>query len=347
MRLRLFYWLLLAAGLGACRKEAPPSCAAGRALYQQYPFPVGAALAPELLDRDADYQALAVGQFNSVTPENIFKPEYLHPEPTRYDWAAADRLAAFCRAHGQRLHGHCLLWHQQLPGWLYTFSGSAADWDELLRDHVQTICRHFRGQVSAWDVVNEAFAADGTLRPTIWLQHLGAGYLEKAYRYAHEADPDARLFYNDYDLESNLVKRRAVLAWLRTMQQRGVPVQGLGLQLHISIQHPLDADLATALAEVQQSGLLLHFSEVDVSLNPLSHYPFTATPALLQRQADRLNWLFHLYQQLPPAQQYGITFWGVCDRYTWIRSYFHRDDYPLLFDSDYQPKPAYCTLAYP
>ncbi|RZK48352.1 MAG: 1,4-beta-xylanase, partial [Hymenobacter sp.] len=195
MYLRLLFWYLLAASLGACGKpEAPASCAAGRALHQQYPFPIGAALSVPTLYYDPDYQALVVGQFNSVTPENIFKPEYLHPEPARYDWVEADQLAAFCRAHGQRLHGHVLVWHQQLPGWLTTFAGSPADWDNLLRDHVQTICRHFRGQVSGWDVVNEAFAADGTLRPSIWLEHLGAGYLEKAFRYAHEADPDALLF---------------------------------------------------------------------------------------------------------------------------------------------------------
>ncbi|RZK61592.1 MAG: hypothetical protein EOO59_04690, partial [Hymenobacter sp.] len=153
-------------------------------------------------------------------------------------------------------------------------------------------------------------------------------------------------FYNDYDLEGNPVKRRAVLAWLQTMRQRGVPVHGLGLQLHISVRHPLDGELAEALAEVRQSGLKLHFSEVDVALNPLGQ-AISPTPELLQRQADRLQWLFHLYQQLPPAQQYGITFWGVCDRYTWLRSYLHHDDYPLLFDDAYQPKPAYCALAYP
>ncbi|WP_167856718.1 endo-1,4-beta-xylanase [Hymenobacter aquaticus] len=292
------------------------------------------------------YQELAAGQFNSVTPEYEFKPDALHPAPAAYEWAAADALADFCRQHNQRLHGHTLIWHQALPRWITEFAGSQAEWDALLKDHIQTVCRHFRGQVSSWDVVNEAFEADGTLRSTIWLRHLGSGYLEKAFRYAHEADPDALLFYNDYDLESNPVKRRAVLSWLQAMRQRGVPVHGLGLQLHISIRHPENSQLTEAVQAARQTGLRLHFSEVDVAINPLNQ-AVEPTPELLQRQADKLRFLVGLYQQLPRAQQHGITFWGVADPDSWIRSYFHRADYPLLFDDNYQPKPAYCTLVRP
>jgi endo-1,4-beta-xylanase len=297
------------------------------------------------LDRLFVYQRLATRHFNSVTPENIFKPTFLHPAPTQYDWTQANQLVAFCHANHQRLHGHTLIWHQQLPSWMNTFSGSPAQWEALFRDHIQTICRHFRGQVSSWDVVNEAFEADGTLRRTLWSQHVGGSYLEKAFRYAHEADPNARLFYNDYDLESNPVKRRAVLAWLQTMRQRGVPVHGLGLQMHISIAHPDNTQVADALHEVQQTGLQIHLSEIDVALNPLGG-ALTLTPALLQRQADKLAFLVRTYQELPRSQQFGLTFWGLSDRTTWQRSYYQRDDYPLLFDDNYLPKPAFCLLTH-
>lgn len=338
--------ILVLAGLVSCHKAPLELCDAGQALFSYYPFPVGVAINPNELYPNSEYQRIATHHFNSVTPENIFKPSYLHPGPGRYEWADADQLAAFCRANNQRLHGHTLIWHQQLPGWMSGFSGSPAEWDALFRDHIQTICRHFRGQVRSWDVVNEAFDADGGLRSTLWSQHLGSNYLEKAFRYAHEADPDALLFYNDYDLESNPAKRRAVLAWLQTMRQRSVPVHGLGLQMHISIAHPDNAQMAEALRDAQKTGLLLHLSEIDVSVNPLGQ-AVGPTPALLQRQADKLAFLVRTYQELPRVQQFGITFWGISDQNTWIRNYFHRDDYPLLFDDNYQPKPAFCLLARP
>lgn len=123
-------------------------------------------------------------------------------------------------------------------------------------------------------------------------------------------------------------------------------MHGLGLQMHISIAHPDNTQLAQALRDAQTTGLKLHLSEIDVSVNPLGQ-PVVPTPALLQRQADKLSFLVHSYQELPRAQQYGITFWGISDRDTWLRSYFHRDDYPLLFDDNYQPKPAFCLLAQP
>ncbi|WP_227607818.1 endo-1,4-beta-xylanase [Hymenobacter translucens] len=342
--LRFCLLLLTLVGLAACQKEPLTQCDAAQPLHGYYPFPVGAAISMIELGRGTAYDELARRQFNSVTPENCFKPSYLHPGPGQYYWAEADALADFSQASNQRLHGHVLIWHQQLPGWMWAFAGSPADWEALFKDHIQTVVRHFRGRVAGWDVVNEAFEADGTLRSTIWKQHLGATYLEKAFRYAHEADPEALLFYNDYDLDSNPVKRRAVLSWLRTMRQRGVPVHGLGLQMHISILNPENTQIAEALGEVQQTGLKIHLSEIDVAVNPLGK-AVTPNRELLQRQADKLAFLVRTYQELPRDQQYGITFWGISDQNTWIRRYFQRDDYPLLFDDNYQPKPAYCILA--
>ncbi|TGE13842.1 endo-1,4-beta-xylanase [Hymenobacter elongatus] len=338
--------LLAVLSLASCQKDSPGQCDAAQSLYARYPFPIGVAINMDELAPDTPYQDIATRQFNGVTPENVFKASYIHPAPGSYDWEQADQLVAFCRAYNKRLHGHPLIWHQQLPRWMENFSGTEQEWEALFREHIQTLCRHFRGRVRSWDVVNEAFAADGTLRHTIWQQHLGSGYLEKAFRYAHEADPTALLFYNEYDLDANPVKRRAVLAWLRSMQQRGVPIHGLGLQTHMSIVHPENTQIAEMLREVQPTGLQLHLSEVDVALNPLGK-PIEPTPELLRRQADKLAFLVRAYQELPRAQQYGITFWGISDRNTWIRRYFHRDDYPLLFDDDYQPKPAYCILARP
>ena len=328
----------------SCQQDSLTACTAAKSLHTHFSFPTGAAVSGQELQYSADYRFLAAQEFNSVTPENSFKPVYLHPEEGRYEWSEADALVDFCRAHRQRVHGHVLVWHRQLPHWMQEYQGSKAQWEKLLQDHIQTICRHFKGQVTGWDVINEAFEADGTLRNTIWKQHLGSGYLERAFYYAHEADPQALLFYNDYDLESNAVKRRAVLSWVATMRQRGVPIHGLGLQMHISVAHPDNGQLAEAFGEVQRSGLAIHLSEVDVAVNPLGKQHLRLTPELLQRQAAKLAFLVRAYQNIPRPQQYGITFWGIRDSDSWIPSYYNRADYPLLFDDQGKPKPAYCIL---
>ncbi len=327
----------------SCRKATVSPCNEDTSLYSSADFFIGTAINVDELVFNPRYREIAVKQFNSITAENIFKSAYLHPKPSRFFWADADSLVAFCTTTQKRLHGHTLIWHQQLPEWINTFHGNKSEWEQLFKTHIQTIVSHFKGKVAAWDVVNEAFNEDGTLRNSIWRQHLGDGYIEKAFIYAQEADSLALLFYNDYNLESNPTKRHSVLSLLNAMRARGVKVDGVGLQMHISIMYPDVQAIVEAMDEVVRADFVMHLSEIDISVNPFGK-SIELTPDLMKRQADLLGSLVLAYKKVPKRLKYGMTFWGISDQNSWIRTTFNRIDYPLLYDDGYLPKPCFCTL---
>lgn len=336
--------LLLAIGTLSCTKSEIQKCDDSLSLYSRANFPIGVAIEPYDLVLGSRNKEIVDQQFNSITPENVFKPSYIHPSQNIFNWSQANEIVNYCLIQNKRLHGHTLLWHNQLPQWMWDFQGNNVEWEAMFKYHIQSICTHFRGKIAAWDVINEAFNKDGTLRNSIWKQHIGADYLEKAFLYAHQADPDALLFYNDYNLALNANKRRAVIALIKNLKQRNIPIHGIGLQMHMSVAHPSNKDIEMALKEFSELGLKIHLSEIDVSLNPSGSEEFQLTEELLKRQADKLAVVSHLYQQLPKNQQYGMTFWGHSDGHSWIRSFFNRRDYPLLFDDNYEAKPMYCKF---
>lgn len=334
--------LLCLMGL-SCSKKDRVTCADQSRLYACSKFEIGVAVDLTALQFDSLYREIVNTQFNRVTPENAFKIAALHPEKNQFNWTEADVLVDYCLKNNQKLHGHTLVWHANLPAWVENYTGSESDWEELFKNHIQTICRHFKGKVQSWDVVNEAFNENGTLRNSIWKQKLGPSYIEKAFQYAHEADPGALLFYNDFNLSMNPSKRKAVLKLMQNLRHRGVPIDGIGMQMHISIQWPENADMAEAMEEITEAGFKLHLSEIDISLNPYNK-EFDLTEELLNRQADKMKAISLMYQRLPEQLQFGMSFWGVSDTYSWIRSSFNREDYPLLFDDAYQIKPMYKKL---
>lgn len=337
----IFIMLLLV--VSSCTKQSVERCNDDGSLHEYSDFPIGAALDIPLLLNNPTYRTIAREQFNSITPDKAFKADAIHPQQNFFDWQFADMLANFCAENNQRLHGHTLLWHDQMPQWMRDFKGSYTDWDNMLKNHVKTVVTHFKGKVTGWDVVNEAFNEDGTLRNSVWFQNMGASYIEKAFRYAHEADPDVLLFYNDYGLEYNPNKRRAVIKLLNNLRARGVQVDGIGLQAHIFTQFPEASQIADAMNEVAKNGYKVHISEIDISINPLGK-EIKDKEQQFQRQAIVIAEVVSHYKQLPPHLQYGITFWGIGDGDSWIRSYFSREDYPLLYDDNYKPKPMYCKL---
>lgn len=337
------YFLLLTLTFFSCSKNAPSVCPADGVLYQQAAFPIGAAVNPIRLNHVSEYNRIAKGQFNSWTTENIMKPENMHPEPDVYNWIEADALADSCRQYGIRLHGHTLLWHQALPDWIVNGRGTRAEWRQILKDHVRTIVGHFKGRVASWDVVNEAFNEDGTLRNSIWRQLIGDDYIELAFAYAREADPNVLLFYNDYNLESNPQKRAAVHDLLNRLRSRGIQVDGIGLQMHVRLHEPNASEMTACFSEFAADHYKIHLSELDISVNPLSKV-ISDKASLFTEQAQYLEQIIRCYQQVPAALQYGITFWGVSDADSWIPAFYNREDYPLLYDQQYVPKPAYCLL---
>lgn len=326
-----------------CAKAQVTVCTDSESLYQKANFPIGVAINIDEFRDNPTHQNIAHKQFNSFTAENIFKAQYLHPEEGFFDWREADTLAYFCASNHKRLHGHTLIWHEQLPAWIMQYQGSQTVWEQMFKHHIQTIVLHFKGKVASWDVVNEAFNEDGTLRNSIWKQHIGEHYIEKAFLYAEEADANVLLFYNDYNLESNPTKRNSVINYCNNLRQRGVKIDGIGLQMHVSIMFPSITQIAEAFQQVSHHTYKVHVSELDVSVNPLGKN-ITPTPQLFAEQADYAGKIVLQYKKIARHLQYGITIWGISDKDSWIRSYFNREDYPLLYDDNYVPKPIYCKL---
>ncbi len=335
-------FILLTTILG-CQKEENYICEDSVGIYNYSSYPIGTAINFNELETDPLYKSLALKQFNSFTPENIFKAEHIHPESLVYNWTEADSLVSFCQNNNKRLHGHTLIWHQQLPQWMVDYQGSPSDWELLMKVHIQTIVSHFKNKIKSWDVVNEAFNEDGTLRNSIWKQKIGVGYIEKAFLYAREADPNALLFYNDFNLESNPTKRSSVLALLNNLRNRGVKIDGIGIQMHISTYYPEPTQLANSFQEIVANNYKIHVSELDISVNPLGE-DIVPSEKLLNEQANLLGSVVLNYNQIPKQYQHGITFWGISDKNSWIRSFYNREDYPLLYDDNYLPKPCYCKL---
>ena len=331
--------LLLALAISMSETGAPP-----KGLYQLSPFPIGVAVNIDELGYDSVYRNVITAQFNSITPENNLKPSLIHPSENKYNWQEADRLADYCTLHGKRLHGHTLIWDQQLPDWILHYKGNTSDWDRLLKQHITTIVAHFKGKVGAWDVVNEAFDSNGLLKNSIWKKNLGSDYVARAFRYAHEADPGALLFYNDADLESNEKKTTGVLSFLNSLRSKGIPIDGIGMQMHINVDNFSILQFSRCAQTIASNGYKVHLSEVDISLNPQGK-DIQPTTELFDRQAILLGEITRCYSYIPLSCQYGITFWGVSDKDSWIRHIYKRKDYPLLYDDHFLPKPAYSIMA--
>jgi len=294
---------------------------------------IGAAIQSTFLD-EAAYTRTLNRHFDYLTAEYEMKWDPIERQPGVYDFFGADLIVAQAQRNGQRVKGHALLWHEALPEWVKELSPSALQ--AAVEDHIRTVVGRYRGRIVAWDVVNEAVADDGSgLRDTVFRQKLGDGYLELAFRVAHEADPDALLLYNDYGAEGLGPKSEMVYELVRRLLSRGVPIGGVGLQMHVAAQsRPPSADIAANMRRLADLGLLVNISEMDVRIRNVAG-----------DQRTRLEVQRREYQDLVAVcvaepRCHAITFWGFTDRYSWIDSFFGPDD-PLLFDEAYVPKPAF------
>lgn len=310
---------------------------------------VGAAADPAHF-AEADYAATLAREFNMVEPENAMKWRRTEPAPGRFDFAQGDSVVGFAEAHGMKVRGHNLLWGSHNPAWLADGHYMAPELREIMRRHIATVAGHFAGKVFAWDVVNEAFGRDGRLAHSIWYDRPGIGladkgtaYIEQAFRWAHEADPKALLFYNDYAAEGINAKSDAIYAMVKDFKRRGVPIDGVGLQMHLS---PADAaglsTLGANIARLAALGVQVHITEMDVGL-PITPDGQPRDPSDLKRQAD----LYGLVARTCAADPGCTAFqtWGFTDKYSWIPLFSHRErGAALLFDAGYRPKPAYDAL---
>ena len=299
---------------------------------------IGAAVFPEGLS-DPAYASLLSKEFNILTPENVMKWNLIHPEAERFDFAPADALVAFARANGMAVYGHTLVWDAALPEWMTAGSFSRDELMSLLCIHIKTVVSHFRGQVVAWDVLNEALDDQGRLRDTIFLRVIGPEYIAMSFQWAHEADPNAILVFNEAHAEGLNHKSQSVYALAQGLLELGVPIHAIGLQMHL-IQDgpPTSEELAANIQRLSDLGLAVHITEMDVRLQYSA-----GTPAdLLARQAQTYRQALEACLSVSGCRVF--TAWGLTDRYSWIPGYTGSPDAPLLFNQEGQPKPAYYAL---
>ena len=306
---------------------------------------IGAAVEPGQL-QTREGQLLAT-QFNSVVAENVMKPSRIQPHEGEFNFAPADEIVRFAREHGMAMRGHTLLWYKRTPDWFwFDNEGKPASRDLVLlrlQRHIQAVVGRYKNAVHAWDVVNEVIdpAQPDCLRHDQWLQVVGPDYIDWAFRYAHAAAPDARLIINDYSTTLP-AKRECLLKIVRGLLDRGVPVQGVGHQMHISIFEPSTAAVDETLSAFAQLGQENQVTEMDMSLYPRHAYLLPdATERLLPLQGQRYEALMRVFLSHPELT--SVTWWGISDSHTSRNSGWDwwRSDAPLLFDSQQQPKPGY------
>ena len=260
--------------------------------------------------------------------------------PNTYDFSEADALVEFAEAAGIQVRGHVLVWHLQLPYWLTKGKFSREDLVEILENHIRTVVGRYSGRIAVWDVVNEAIADNGLIRETLWSRTIGLEYLDIAFRAAREADPSALLFYNDYGLEGSPRHSDAVYGLVRNLLEKEVPVDGVGLQMHLSIDDlSLTQNLAQIIQRLGELGLRVHVTEFDVRMK-LDYQPTAeqlAAQALVYRNIMR--------SCLEATNCEALAVWGITDRHSWIPHYYIGHGAALLFDEEYVEKPCYWALA--
>jgi endo-1,4-beta-xylanase len=314
---------------------------------------VGTAVRPYAFS-DAAYSTTLAREFNMVEPEDAMKWLALQPSADAFDFHDGDAVVGFAQAHAMKVRGHCLVWDHNNPDWLTHGNFTPAQLSKLLHDHIATVMKHYAGQVFAWDVINEALDENGHPRNSPWYNQPGIGladqntaYIEQAFRWARAADPHALLFYNEAEGEGLNRKSDAIYAMMKDFRSRGVPIDGVGLQMHIFTLN-LDTDAITAnIARLTALGLQVHITELDVSL-PVSA-PGSESQKAGETKKDDLLRQADIYRRIVRAclQNPGCTAiqtWGFTDKYSWIGSHSHgANGAALPFDRNYQPKPAYAA----
>ncbi len=325
--------------------------------YKDY-FTVGVAVNLRNVSNENEMNIIRKN-FNSITAENDMKPVSVHPKEGVWNWGAADSIANFCRENGIPLRGHCLCWHSQFSDWIFTDKKGRPVKKEVfyqrLREHIHTVVNRYKDVVYAWDVVNEAIADNvrswpghegNPYRESRHWQLCGDEFIAKAFEFAHEADPNALLFYNDYNA-ADPGKRDRIYNMVKKMQQQGVPIHGIGMQGHYNIYGPSEEDVDAAITKYSELVKHIHFTELDVRTNQEmgGQLRFSRgedkplAPYLATLQEDQYSRLFRVFRRHADVID-NVTFWNLCDRDSWLGV----NNYPLLFDRQLRPKRAYSVV---
>lgn len=283
----------------------------------------------------ATFTSMATAEFNLVTPENAMKWDATEPSQNSFNYTEADKLVSWAQSNGFKVHGHTMVWHSQTPSWVQGLGASAMQ--SAMYNHIDKVMGHFKGKILVWDVVNEAFNEDGSYRGSFWYNTLGKSFIENAFIRARAADPSAKLIYNDYNLEATGSKSNGAYNMLKDFKSRGIPVDGIGFQMHLDIQYGFNYnDFASNMQRFADLGLEIYITEMDVrvSSNP--------SAAELQTQADYYRGVIQKCMAQPAVK--AIQLWGFTDKYSWVPGTFPGRGAALIFDSNYNPKPSYYAV---
>lgn len=305
----------------------------GHHLEQDYPDP---------FTYDREYRKVLGREFSSVSPENQMKWDYIHPERDRYDFGQADAIVEFARRNHQVVRGHTLLWHSQNPAWLEQGDFTKAELRDILREHITTVVGRYRGKIQQWDVANEIFDDQGNLRTrdNIWIRELGPGIVADAFRWAHKADPKAKLFFNDFNVEGVNAKSDAYYALVKDLRAQRVPVHGFSVQGHLSTRYGFPGDLADNLRRFDALGLETAVTELDVRMDvPEGSLP---TPAQEKQQAEYYQRMLEGCLAVDGCNSF--TIWGFTDKYSWVPVFFQGEGFATVMTDDFDRKPAYYAL---
>ena len=313
-------------------------------VYKDY-FMIGVAVNQRNVT-NPEQSALVKKEFNSITAENDMKPEPTEPREGEFNWENADRIANFARQNGIKLRGHCLMWHSQIGRWMTAEGTTKEQFYARMKNHIQAIVSRYKDVIYAWDVVNEAMSDDANAtdpyRQSAMYRLCGDEFIEKAFQYAHEADPKALLFYNDYSTVDPH-KRDRIYNMVKKMKAKGIPIDGIGMQAHYNIYYPSEARLDSAITLFKTVVKHIHITEFDIRVNEemggglsFSREGATVTDSVKQHLADQYARCFRVFRKHKDVID-CVTFWNLGDRDSWLGA----RNYPLPWDENYQPKLAY------
>jgi endo-1,4-beta-xylanase len=327
-------------------KINPDSLIGLKDYYEDF-FPIGVSVSPNSLT--GTESVFILKHFKSLTAENVMKPALIHPEENKFNWDNADKIVNFTAKNSMLMRGHTLCWHKQTSGWMFKDKNGNTVTKEVLlarlKDHITQVVTRYKGKIYAWDVVNEAIDDDSSFfRKTDFYKICGEEYIEKAFEWAHEADPHALLFYNDFNTEIP-AKRDKVYRLLAMLLEKGVPVHGIGLQGHWNIYSPSEKDLRDAIEKFSSLGLKIQITELDVSVySPEENDPAdnVFTEEREKKQIERYEMIFRVFREYKSVIT-AVTFWNISDKSSWLNNFpvRGRKNYPLLFDQNLNPKKAY------
>ena len=329
-------------------------------------FYLGAAINENtILGLDPKSATIVNSEFNTITPENSLKWMFIQPKPNKFNFKAADKYVEMGLKNNMYIVGHALVWHAQLADFMQNIDNSA-EARKHVDNHINRLVSRYKGKIDAWDVVNEAFEEDGSLRASVFYKNMGENYIEEVFRITEKADPDADLIYNDYNLYKPK-KRAAVLEMVKKFKANGTKINGVGVQAHWDLKSPSLEEIEQIILDIHAEGVSVSFTELDISVLPnpwemvgaevtqnfskfegdpkMNPYPNGLPDAVQEKLAKRYQDIFNLFVKHSDKIN-RVTFWGVMDKHSWLNDWpiKGRTNYPLLFDRDYQPKVAYERL---